>query len=131
MRILPSVRASIDVFRAAFVSIVLTLTLGQDAALLCRIWCHQQQSPNTACAHQVPMTSPSVAGNESCAHISAGPTAFVREDVRQVGSGLAAQQGTVVGQLQIPPPSDSSASPLERPQAIPLAARSLVLALRI
>ena len=129
VRILPLVLASIDVFRAALVSIVLTLTLGQNAALLCSVWCHPEQSANSACEHQVPMTSPSVTGNESCAQIAAGPTALVREDARRVVSGSDA--GTVVARFQFLPPSASSARDLERAQATPLAARTLVLALRI
>src|SRR5262245_61536343 len=66
VRILPPVLASIDVFRAALVSIVVTLTLGQNAAFLCSVWCHPQQSANSACEHQAPMTSPTVTGSESC-----------------------------------------------------------------
>ena len=131
VRILPLVLASIDVFRAALVSIVLTLTLGQNVALLCGVWCHPQQDANSSCEHQVPMTSPSVTGNESCAQITAGPTALVREDARRVASSSNAQQGTVVARFQFLPPPASSARDLERAQATPPAARTSVLALRI
>ena len=131
VRILRSVRASIDVFRAALVSIVLTLTLGPNAALLCRVWCHPQQSANSACEHQVPMTVSTLTGNESCVHNAAGPTALVREDARRIASDSYAHQGTVVARFQLLPPSASSARDRERTQATPLAARSLVLALRI
>ena len=132
VRILPLVLASIDVFRAALVSIVLTLTLGQNAALLCRVWCHPQQDANSAaCEHQAPTTSPSVTASESCAQIAAGPTAFVGEDARRVASGSDAQHGSVVARFQFLPPSVWSARDLERAHATPLAARTLVLALRI
>jgi len=132
VRILRSVRASIDVFRTALVSIVLTLTLGQNAALLCRVWCHPQQNANSAaCEHQGPTTFASVTANESCAPIAAGPTAFVREDPRGVGSGSDAQQGSVIARFQFPTPSASSARDLERAHATPQPARTLELALRI
>ena len=125
------VLASVDVFRAALVSIVLTLTLGQNAALLCSVWCDPQQDANSACEHPVPMTSASVTGNESCVQIAAGPTALVREDARRVASDSLAQQGTLVARFQFVPPSASSARDRERAQAAPPAARTLVLALRI
>jgi hypothetical protein len=118
------------VFRAALVSIVLTLTLGQNAALLCGVWCQPGQSANSACEHQVPMTL-SVTGNESCVLIVAGPTALVRDDARRVAAGSDAQQGPVVARFQLLPPSASPARDLENAHAAPPAARPLVLALRI
>jgi hypothetical protein len=131
VRILPLVVASIDVFRAALVSIVVTLTLGQNAALLCSIWCHPQQSANSACEHQAPMTSPTVTGNESCVQIAAGPTPLVREEARRVAADSSAQRGAVVARFQFVPQSTSTARDLERAQAPPPAAPTLVLALRI
>jgi hypothetical protein len=119
-----------DVFRAALVSIVLTLASGQNAALLCSVWCHPQQDANSTCEHQVPMTSPIVTGNESCVQTAAGPTAFVREDARRLTPEALAQQGTVVARFQFVPPSTLSARDRERAQAIP-PVRTLVLALRI
>jgi hypothetical protein len=110
---------------------VLTLTLGQNAALLCNVWCHPQQDAHSACEHQVPMTSPSVTGNESCAQIMAGLIAVVFEDARWVASSSNAQQGTVVARFQLLFPPASSARDLERAQATPPAAGTSVLALRI
>lgn len=129
--ILPLLLASIDVFRAALVSIVLTLTLGQNAALLCSVWCHPQQDATSTCEHQVPMTFPGVTGNESCIQVAAELTALVREDARRAATGSHAQQGTVVARFPLLPPSTTSARDLERAQAPPPAARPLLLALRI
>ena len=124
-------QVSIDVFRAALVSIVLTLTLGQNAALLCVVWCHPQHGVNGACEQQVPTTSPSVTANESCARVAAAPTAFVREDGRRVASVSHAQQGIVVAPFQFVAPPSFSAHGLEHAQSTALEARPLVLALRI
>jgi hypothetical protein len=105
--------------------------LGQNAALLCRVWCHPGQSANGACEHQVPMTAPSMTGNESCAPVAAGPAAFVREAGRGSAAASAVHPGTAVARFLFVPPSSSSARALERAQATALAARPLVLALRI
>lgn len=129
--ILPLVLASIDVFRAALVSIVLTLTLGQNAALLCVVWCHPQHGVNGACGHQVPTTTPSVTADESCARVAAAPAAVVREDGRRVASVSHAQQGIVVARFQFVAPPSFSAHRLEHAQSTALEARPLILALRI
>jgi hypothetical protein len=131
VHILPSVPASIDVFRAALVSIVLTLTLGQNAALLCVVWCHPQHGVKSACEDQVPTTSPSVTANESCARLATGPTAFVREDARKLASASDGHQGIVVAPFQFVAPPSLSAHDLEHAQSTALEARPLVLALRI
>ena len=130
-RILPLRLASIDVFRAALVSIVLTLTLGQNAALLCSVWCHPQQSANSACEHQPAASSPGVTANEGCIRVDAGATPFVREDGPRTVSASDAHQGIAAARFQsMPPPSLSARGP-ERTQATPQAARPLVLPLRI
>jgi len=131
VRILPLVLASIDVFRAALLSIVVTLTLGQNATLLCSVWCHPQQSASSACGHHVPMTSPSMTGNESCVQAAAGPMVLVREDARGIASDSYARYGATVARFQVVPPSTSPARELERAQPPPPAAPTLVLALRI
>ena len=127
----PHVPASIDVFRAALVSIVLTLTLGQNAALLCVVWCHPQHGVNGACEDQVPTTSPSVTANESCASVATGPTAFVREEGRKLASASDGNQGIVVAPFQCVAPPSFSAHGMEQAQSIALEARPLVLALLI
>ena len=123
----PLVLASIDVFRAALVSIVLTLTLGQNAALLCSVWCHPQQNATGTCEHQVPMTFPGVTGNESCIQVAAELTALVREDARRAATDSHAQQGSVLARFPLVPPSIMSVWDLERAQAPPPAARPLLV----
>jgi hypothetical protein len=131
-RVLPLELASIDVFRAALVSIVLTLTLGQNVALLCRVWCHPYYGANSACGTQVPTTSPTATANESCAQVANGPAPFVREeDGRKPASASDGQQGLVIARFQFVPPPSLSARDRDRREATQLDARPLVLALRI
>jgi hypothetical protein len=99
-QVLPLGLTSIDVFRAALVSIVLTLTLGQNTALLCRILCHPQGSVNSGCEHQAPTSVPSVTGSESCTQVTSWAAPFVREDGRQRASASDAANGVVVARFQ-------------------------------
>ena len=58
------------VFRAALFSIVLTLAVGQNASLLCQVWCHDATS--AGCPHQDSTTSPSVSADDNCRSASSG-----------------------------------------------------------
>src|SRR5206468_3091359 len=71
--------ASINMFRAAVLSIVVTLAVGQNAALLCRAWCHPTEGTAAGCQHRNETTSPSVTGKDDCKHLAVGTIAFVRE----------------------------------------------------
>jgi hypothetical protein len=59
----------------------MTLAVGHNASLLCRVWCHPEGTSG-ACEHQEPTASPSLAGKDSC-NGTFGAVAFVREDVRR------------------------------------------------
>jgi hypothetical protein len=68
------------VFRAAAISIVLTLAIGPNAQLLCKAWCHPQAARSASeCHHKNSSTTPSVASDESCDKAVGGPTAMLRE----------------------------------------------------
>ena len=71
------------VLRAAVLPIVLTLALGPNAAVLCTVWCHPQESQNSACQHQDATTSPRVTREDSCRTVPAAATAFVREEAKR------------------------------------------------
>jgi hypothetical protein len=129
-QLLPLSVTSTYVFRAAVVSIVLTLAVGQSAALLCSVWCHPPKVATGACEHQHQATLPSVTGNDSCTQL-AGATAFVREDVRRGASAPDAQDGVVVAGLQFAPPPAHSTSGRQLRHQTPLRASPLILALRI
>jgi hypothetical protein len=124
-------RVSIDVFRAAVLSIVLTLVVGPNASLLCAVWCHPEAATVAHCEHQNPSGSPSVAEKDSCPDIAAGATAFVREDVRRGVSASDGQHAVVVPPFRFVPPPNPSELGRELRQHAPLEARPLVFALRI
>jgi hypothetical protein len=131
-RVLPLNAASIDVFRAAVVSIVLTLTLGQNASLLCRTWCHPAaEAASASCEHQNLSTSPGVTGSDRCTQSSTGATAFVRESLRRGGSATDADPSVGVAQFRLAPPPTPSASGQGPGRHAFTDARPVVLALRI
>ena len=71
------------VFRAAVLSIVLTLAVGPNASLLCRTWCGDQQAAAASgCHHEAPATSPSVAGEDCCDSAVLGIAALLLKDER-------------------------------------------------
>ena len=127
---LASARVSIDVFRAAVLSIVLTLAAGPNATLLCAVLCHPEATAGP-CEHRDPTGIPSITSNGSCPDIATAQTAFVREDVRRTVSSSGGQAAAVVQPFQYLPPPKSSMFVRETGQHPPLEARPLILALRI
>ena len=81
-------------FRAALFSIVLTLAVGQNASLLCKVWCHDATS--VGCSHEDSTTSPSVSADDNCPSAVLGMVAFVREDARRTAAAPDAQNALVV-----------------------------------
>ena len=67
-------------FRAALFSIVLTLAVGQNAGLLCTVWCPEATS--TECPHRDSTTSPSVRADDNCTTVAVARS-LVREDARR------------------------------------------------
>ena len=120
---------SADVFRAFLLLIVLTLVVGQNASVLCAVWCHPETGP-TACEHQEPSTSSSVTGNDACPEVARAVTAFVREDVRREGSAPDALHVVVVPPFHCAQPPQSASSS-DSGHRLPLATRPALLALRI
>ena len=71
--------------RAALFSIVLTLAAGQNAALLCLVWCGSLATSD--CHHRDSgSTSASVASDTSCDHVAPGVSAFLKEDGSRTAS---------------------------------------------
>lgn len=116
--------------RALLPLIVLTLAVGQNASVLCVVWCHPETGQTAACEHQEPSTSSSVTGNDECPEVAGAVTAFVREEVRREEYAPDALHAVVIPPFQSALPlqsafgSDSGHQP-------PLATRPPVLALRI
>jgi hypothetical protein len=76
------------VFRAAVLSIVLTLAIAPNAAVICAVWCHPEETKTSACQHQDATTSALVTGEDSCRTVLAATTAFVRQEAKR-GSATA------------------------------------------
>ena len=122
-------------FRAALFSIVLTLTVGQNAGLLCKVWCHNATS--AGCPHQDsttfldPATFPRVSADDNCGNTIVGPIAFVREDARRTAAAPDGHDALVVPRFRLAPSPSDLRSSFESGQRRPLEERPLVITLRI
>lgn len=117
------------VFRAALFSIVLTLAVGQNAGLLCKVWCPEATS--TECPHQDSTTSLSVRANDNCTTIAVGAVTFVREDGRRTAPATDSQSALAVLRFRfLTPPADPLRG-YESGRRLLLEERPLVIALRI
>ena len=121
---------SINVFRGALLSIVLTLAAGPDAALLCGTWCQSGGGMAGACQHQTETTSPAIIANDDCT-ISGSAIVFVREDARRSTSAPTVRGGALVPQSALTPPVSSRLSRYEAASRGLPELRPLILALRI
>ena len=86
-------------FQAVAFSIVLTLAVGQNAALLCNVWCYPHEAAATVCHHQDAAESPSVTGGDHCNNVVL--PAFLREDVRPRVSAPDVQHARVVRRFEL------------------------------
>ena len=129
-QVLPLCITSSNVFRAALLSLVLTLALGQNVALLCGTWCHSGAGMVGACEHQTQATTPSVVANDDCA-VNANPVVFVREDGRRSASAPDVARAVAVAGFAFTPPAAGTLSGYEPNGRLLLELRPLVLALRI
>lgn len=115
------------VFRAAVLSIVLTLTGGQNAALLCGVWCQPYEVVPSGCHHQDPTTSPRLSGSDNCNNVVLSVAAFVLQDLRRA---YAPDAHYVIVFSRFAPTATGTRSPYEpRPQPA-LDQRPLVITLR-
>ena len=122
------------VFRAALFSIVLTLAAGQNASLLCEVWCHDATS--AGCPHQGSTTSPDsttspiLKGDDTCGSMFVGAVAFVREDGRRIALADT-QTAIVVPRFRLAPSPTHLGSGVESGRRRLFEERPLVIALRI
>ena len=87
-------------FRAVLVSIVLTLAVGPDAALLCRVWCNPQSAAASGCHHEGSSISPVVAGDSSCDR-ELGAGTFLRQEAGRLAGAVVVAHAIVVPRYQI------------------------------
>ena len=129
---LPPYRTEYHVFRAALFSIVLTLAVGQNASLLCEVWCHDATS--AGCPHQDSTMSPdstalrSVSADDNCRRAFVGAVAF---DARRAAAAPDAQNALVVPRFRLAPSPTDVRSGSESGRRLPLEAQPLVTTLRI
>ena len=116
-------------FRAALFSIVLTLAVGPNAGLLCKVWCPDATSAE--CPHPDSTTSPSVSADGNCERAVAGAVAFVREDARRTAAAPDAQNALVLPRFRLAPSPTDLRSAFESARRRLLEERPLVIALRI
>lgn len=81
-------------FRAAALSIALTLATAPNASLLCAVWCHQAAAAG-GCEHGVPIGATRVATTDGCPDVTAAAVAVVREDARRGAASDAHLAGPV------------------------------------
>jgi hypothetical protein len=91
--------AEYQMFRAGLLSIVLTLALGQNATLFCKVWCPEATS--TGCPHQDSTTSPSVRADDNCTTVVVRAVTFVREDGRHAARASDSQKALIARGFQI------------------------------
>jgi hypothetical protein len=128
-QLLPLTVAEYQVFRAALFLIVLTLTVGQNAGLLCTVWCPEATS--TQCPHQDSTTSPSVRADDTCTNVAVAAVAFVNEDGRRTAPATDSQSALAVLRFRFLTPPVDPLRGYESGRRWLLEERPLVIALRI
>jgi hypothetical protein len=127
-RLLPTVLPSINVFKAAVLSIAVALA-GQHAALFCGVWCHSGETTRVQCEHQTESTS-GVVGNDDCKADGAA-IVFLREETRRGASAPDVQSAIVARPFAFTALVPGARSGFERGSRPLLQLRPLVLPLRI
>lgn len=90
--------------RAVVVSIVLTLAVAPNAALLCSAWCHAQAATPSNCHHQKDASAPRVSANDCCVTVVMSVATFFREDVRRGVSAPDAGYSAFIPAFKLPRP---------------------------
>ena len=118
-------------FRAALLSIVLSLAAGQNAVILvCRTWCDAHAATASECHHENSFTTPSVAGGD-CRDMVAADTAVLREDTRRDVSSVDASQAIALARYQLVQLTSDAPSGQEPRREWSLEERPLSTALRL
>lgn len=129
-RLLPISRDEEVVFRAAVLSIVLTLAIGPGTNLLCSVWCHPENATSAACEHQNVTTSPRTTDENSCPTIQAA-AAFTRDEAKNGSSPNGDQPAAFVRTLRVAVPLTDAIRPRAPDHSPASAVPLLPIALRI
>jgi len=125
-QLLPVYRSSVHVFRAAVFAIVFSLTIGQDASVLCRAWCGDAVAASE-CHHKDTSAPRSVKSNDDCGQVAINSVVLVREDLRPDRQYQAAQHVVVLPSDEFP----SSMGDAQARRGSSLQPPPLIIALRI
>lgn len=87
-------------FRLSVLSIVLSLALGQNVALLCRTWCDAEATAGE-CSHENSFATRTVASSDDCDNGVLVVSAVLSEDGRIGASSPAASQAIPVPRYQL------------------------------
>jgi hypothetical protein len=118
------------VFRAAVLSIVLTLAIGPNPTLLCSVCCHSAEAIPAECQHQGATPSPRVTGEDGC-RIAPADTALAREEGRRGFATAGAADAVAMPQFHVARPLTHTSRTYEPGQSHPGAASPVLIALRI
>ena len=100
-------------FRTAFLTVVLALVVGQDASLLCKVWCDQHAPAAKECHHRHSgSTAPHVANSTTCDNVAPGVFVFLKEDGPRTTSSPNGDHA-----IEIPPLYRLAASTIDSPLA--------------
>jgi hypothetical protein len=123
--------ASIRVIRTGVVSIALTLTVWQQAGLLCLFRCDPPVPTTSACHHEDGTTATVVAGAEGCGNMVSGQPALLEKQVGRVEGGLEKQHAAPVPRYHFAPFSTCGRFGQKPEHVCALEQRPFVTALRI
>jgi hypothetical protein len=116
-------------FRAALIAVLLTLAIGQNSRLLCRVWCDSHIVSTPPCTHE---TTPdgTIVIDASCDVAVEETTAFIREDRRRGSSAIDRLTLLTIAGFQLPSPAAHVHPRLATARALRSAAPPIV-ALRV
>jgi hypothetical protein len=118
------------VFRAAVLSIVLTLTAGPNVGVLCKRWCDPVEAATAGCHPEQGNPSAILTGTDDCGNIVFSSAMLVKEDARG-GLFSDTRHAVVVPRYQYPASTSETHLGDEPRCARPLGKQPLVTALRI
>lgn len=90
-------------FRAAALSIALTLTAGPSVGLLCTSWCDTQAAAASGCHHADSGPTVAVAADDECDDAALRVGTYLREDPQRGVSTPAGDRAVSVPRHQLPP----------------------------
>ena len=118
-------------FRTTMIAVLLTLAIGQNSSLVCRVWCDLDVVIGTGCPHAETASAGQTVVNATCNLVDGEAAVFIREDGRRGPSALDLVPVLAVAALLVPPAATPRAHlTLAAAQALPSAARP-ILALRL